>query len=35
MLDIKTKQEDNAVVILLNGHLDVNAAMEADKRFTD
>ena len=34
MLDIATKQEDNTIVVLLNGKLDVNAAAEADKRFT-
>ena len=34
MLEINTKQEGDKVVILLNGKLDVNAAMDADKKFT-
>lgn len=35
MLNITTSSEDNAVVIFLDGRLDVNAAVEADRTFTE
>ena len=35
MLNITTSSEDNAVVIFLEGRLDVNAAVEADRTFTE
>lgn len=35
MLEINTKQEGDTTVVLLNGKLDVNAAMEADKKFSE